>query len=294
MELQDVKDGLKTVDIRGRQGFPLADRRDHRGSAQRAHDHPGRRRGPRERGRPRRLRADGDARRHQLHGQARPRPRLPVADGPARGAAAARVHGAPERGAQPHGLHRLHRGARGHRHRHLRPRPRPHHRHGHRPHQGLHRHRLAGPRLPADRARGRRAGARGPYRGQRRPCASGRPLPGRRHLRDHERRRHHGAHARPRRLRPAPRAQDRHHRGPDRLPPAPRQDRQGGGEDDGRQRAWRQLRAARVRDRGGAGRAPGVRQGRPQRPGPRAGARACRQRADRPAGRRRRRARATR
>ena len=46
--------------------------------------------------------------------------------------------------------------------------------------------------------------------------------------------------------------------------------------------------AARVRDRGGAGRASGLRQGRPRRAGPRAGARARRQRADRPVGRRRR------
>ena len=141
---------------------------------------------------------------------------------PARRPAAARVHGAPERGAQPHGLHGVHRGARGHRHRHLRARPRAHHRHRHRPHQGLQRHRLARPRLPADRARGRRAGAGRAYRGQRRSRPARRPLPRRRHLRDHERRRHHGAHARPRRLRPAPRPQDRHHRGPDRLPPAPR------------------------------------------------------------------------
>ena len=80
--------------------------------------------------------ADGDARCHQLHGQARARPGLPVADPAARRPAAPRVHGAPERGAQPHGLHGFDRGARGHRHRHLRARPRPHHRHRHRPHQG--------------------------------------------------------------------------------------------------------------------------------------------------------------
>ena len=43
-----------------------------------------------------------------------------------------------------------------------------------------------------------------------------------------------------------------------------------------------------LRDRGGAGRAPGPRQGRPQRAGPGAGARACGQRADRPARHRRR------
>ena len=60
------------------------------------------------------------------------------------------------------------------------------------------------------------------------------------------------------------------------------------------QRAWRQLRSARVRDHGRAGRASGPRQGRPRRAGPGAGARACRQRADRPARRRRRGRRATR
>ena len=65
----------------------------------------------------------------------------------------------------------------------------------------------------------------------RRSRAPGRALPGRRHLRDHERRRHHGAHARSRRLRPAPRPQDRHHRGPDRLPPAARPHRQAHGVD---------------------------------------------------------------
>jgi 3,4-dihydroxy 2-butanone 4-phosphate synthase/GTP cyclohydrolase II len=39
-------------------------------------------------------------------------------------------------------------------------------------------------------------------------------------LRDHERRRHHGAARRPDRLRPASRPQDRYHLGPDRLPAA--------------------------------------------------------------------------
>ena len=63
---------------------------------------------------------------------------------------------------------------------------------------------------------------------------------------------------------------------------------------DGPQRARRQLRSARVRDRGRAGRASGLRQGRPRRAGPRAGARACRQCADRPAWASAPRARATR
>ena len=52
-----------------------------------------------------------------------------------------------------------------------------------------------GPRVPARRARGRRADPRRPYRSLRRSRAACRALSGRRHLRDHERRRHHGAHA---------------------------------------------------------------------------------------------------
>ncbi len=57
----------------------VADRGDHRRGAQRPHVHPGRRRGPRERGRPRHPGADGDARGDQFHGQVRPRPHLPRA-----------------------------------------------------------------------------------------------------------------------------------------------------------------------------------------------------------------------
>ena len=77
------------------------------------------------------------------------------------------------------------------------------------PTKGPERHRHARPRLPADGARRRRAGAHRPYRGRGRYRAARRPQPVGRHLRDHERRRHHGAPARPRRLRAAPRAQDR-------------------------------------------------------------------------------------
>ncbi len=53
---------------------------DHRGRPQRPHVHPRRPRGSRERGRPGDPGADGDARRDQLHGHARPRPDLPGAD----------------------------------------------------------------------------------------------------------------------------------------------------------------------------------------------------------------------
>ena len=87
-------------------------------------------------------------------------------------------------------------------------------------------HRDARPRLPAGGARRRHARAHRPHRGRGRPGAAGRPHPGRRDLRDHERRRHDGPSQRPHHLRPAPRPQDRHHRRPDRLSPALRFDRQ--------------------------------------------------------------------
>ena len=56
------------------------DRRDRRGRPRRPDVHPGRRRGPRERGRPRHPGPVLRRRRDQLHGQARPRPDLPGAD----------------------------------------------------------------------------------------------------------------------------------------------------------------------------------------------------------------------
>ncbi len=102
---------------------------------------------------------------------------------------------------------------------------------------------------------------------------------GGRHLRDHERRRHDGAHAGSRAVRAAPRPQDRHHRGSDRLSPEARPPREAGRADDGRKRVRRQLRSARLHHDGRAGRASGARQGRPLGAGPGAGARACGQRA---------------
>ena len=58
----------------------------------------------------------------------------------------------------------------------------------------------AGPHLPAEGQGRRRARAHRPDRGGGRPRAPRRPQPGRRDLRDHERRRHDGARARPRAL----------------------------------------------------------------------------------------------
>ena len=85
------------------------------------------------------------------------------------------------------------------------------------PRDGPRRHRLPRPRLPAGGARRRRAGPRRPHRGGGRHRPPRRPQPVRRDLRDHERRRLHGPPAGPRRLRPAPRPEARHHRRPDRA-----------------------------------------------------------------------------
>ena len=85
------------------------------------------------------------------------------------------------------------------------------------PNRGAHRHRHAGPRVPADRAARRRAGARRPYRSRRRRRAPGRPQSVGRDLRDHERRRHHGAPAGPAEVRQDARPQGRLDRRPDRL-----------------------------------------------------------------------------
>ncbi len=71
---------------------------------------------------------------------------------------------------------------------------------------------------PLRAKRGRRAGARRPHRGGRRPRAPGRAEPGRRDLRDHERGRRDGPGARPRRLLRGARAEDDHDRRPDRVP----------------------------------------------------------------------------
>ena len=63
--------------------------------------------------------------------------------------------------------------------------------------------RPAGPRVPAEGEGRRRARARRPDRGGGRPRAAGGADPGRRDLRDHERRRDDGARARPRGLLPS-------------------------------------------------------------------------------------------
>ena len=88
--------------------------------------------------------------------------------------------------------------------------------------------RHARPRLPAPRAQGRRARAHGPDRGLGRPRAPRRPHARRRHLRDHERRRHDGADAGPRAVRREARPPHPDDRGPHPVPPLHRAPRAAG------------------------------------------------------------------
>ena len=199
--------------------LPRLGRGTDRGGAQRPHVHPGRRRGPRERGRPRHPGAVRDAGRDQLHGPPRPRPDLPGDDAPARGAAGPAADEPVQRHAPPDRLHRLDRGAGRRHHRHLGARPRAHHRRGDQSGGGPRRHRHA--RAMFSRWwRARAARWCAPAIPRRRSTSRAWPASTRRRdLRDHERRRHHGAAAGPGRLRAAPQPEARHHRRPDRLPP---------------------------------------------------------------------------
>ncbi|CAA9345104.1 MAG: 3,4-dihydroxy-2-butanone 4-phosphate synthase / GTP cyclohydrolase II, partial [uncultured Gemmatimonadetes bacterium] len=181
----------------------------------------GRRRGPRERGRPRLCGHDGDARDHQLHGDARARPHLPGAHRRARG----RAGPAPDDRQQHRGPHhRLHRvGGRGaplrRDHRHQRVGPRQDHPGVHGPGERAVRPAAAGARLSPARAGGRRAAARGADGGVSGPGAARGAAAGRGDLRDHERGRHHGPSPRAGRVRGAAR-HEVHHRRADRGVPA--------------------------------------------------------------------------
>ena len=163
----------------------------------------------------------------------RPRADLPGADpGPLR-RARARPDGGQERVAVRDALHRLDRGARGRHDRHLAP------------HDRAHTIQVAIDPRDAARATSSSRGhvfplkakpggvleRTGPDRGGGRPRPAGRPDPGRRDLRDHERRRDDGARPRPDPLLRAPRAEDDHRRRPDRLPPQARQARRARGRD---------------------------------------------------------------
>ena len=238
----------------------------HRGGPQGPDVHPGRRRGPRERGRPRHPGADGDARGDQLHGQACARPDLPGADPRAGRAARPAADGAATtaRATRPPSPSRSRRA------------------------------RASPPASPPPTARApsrsrsiRRAGRRtssrpatsfrwwrataacwcAPAIPRRRSISRGcRASPGRRDLRDHERRRHDGPPQRPDRLRPAPRPQDRHHRRPDRLSPALRFDRAAAEREHVRQHLRRRLPLRRLCEQGDDGPAHRPGEGRLRRP----------------------------
>ena len=215
---------------------------------------------------------DGNARGHQLHGALRPRADLPRARQRPGARPRPRADAQAQRVPPRYGVHRLHRGARGDHHRHLRLGPVAHHRGRHRPPLRAGRPDLAGSRLPPRRTRRRRAGADRAHRGERGPRPARRPQPVRRDLRDHERRRDHGADAGPRGLLPAPQRQDRDHRGPDRLPAAARQHHPQGAGDHAHLPPRRRIPHVRLRRHGAEGRAHRAGEGR--RVGQRAGARA--------------------
>ena len=168
---------------------------------------------------------------HQLHGQGGARDDLPRADRRALRRAGAGPHGGQERGPAQDRLHADDRRPRRRHHRHLRRRPGSHD-----PGRDRARDGRPGPRprrapAAAEGQAGRRARARRPHRGVGRPRAARRPVPGRRHLRGHERRRDDGPCRRPRRVLAPARAQDGHGRRPDRLPAPARQARRARGRD---------------------------------------------------------------
>ena len=189
-------------DERRARGPPVRDDRGgDRGDPRGADGRRLRRRGPRERGRPRDGGAVRDAGGDQLHGQGGARLHLPGAD--RRALRAARP--GPDDGARTSRRCR----------RRSRSRSRPAtgvttgvsaHDRAHTiqvavdPLSGPARPRPARPRQPAQGQAGRRARAHRPHRGERRSGAPGGPLPGRGDLRGHERRRLDGARPRPRRL----------------------------------------------------------------------------------------------
>ena len=159
----------------------------------------------------------------QLHGQGGARADLPVAHPRALRRARARPDGGQERVGVRDRVHDLDRGSVGRQHGHLGRRPRPHDPGRDRSQDQPARARPARPRVSFEGQAGRGAGARRSDRGGGRPRPARRPDPGRGDLRDHERRRHDGASARPRAVLRAPRPQDGHGRGSGRLPPPARE-----------------------------------------------------------------------
>jgi hypothetical protein len=114
-------------DPTARPGRPARDRpRAARRAARRPPDHRRRRRGPRERGRPRLRRRARHPRAAGVHDPPHRRHRLPRHARRSRRSPRAAADGRAQHVAARDGLHRLDRGRRGHQHRHLGRRPRPH------------------------------------------------------------------------------------------------------------------------------------------------------------------------
>ncbi len=178
------------------------------GDPRRPHDRGHRRRRPRKRRRPHHGGREDHARSHQLHGQVRARSGLPRHD---RGAAGLSSPG-PDVGGEHlqlrHRLHRIHRRQGRRHHRHLGVRSRRNHSRRHRSLHPAQRSGASRTRLSAARAQRRRAGSRRTDRSLGRSRAAGRHGSGGRDLRDHERRRHHGARAAAHRVLPPARPED--------------------------------------------------------------------------------------
>ena len=119
-----------------------------------------------------------------------------------------------------HRVLREHRGQAARQHRHLGSRPRGDRACGDRFEDEAVRPGAARSHVSAARARRRRARARRPDGGRSRSRAHRRALSGGRHLRNHERGRHHGAGARTDEVREEARSADDHHCGPDPVPHA--------------------------------------------------------------------------
>ena len=139
--------------------------------------------------------------------------------GAARGARDSADGGAEHR-ALRYGLLRVDRGQGRHEHRNLGERPRGDGAGGHRSDDTARRSRAARPHVSVAGAQRRRARARRSDRSRGRSLAHRRTVSRRRHLRNHERRRHDGAGAGADEVRQAAQAADDHHRRPDSVPDA--------------------------------------------------------------------------
>ena len=147
-----------------------------------------------------------DGREDQFPGDPRPRAHLHADHRRARRAPQSRADGGAEPLGPRHELHGLDRSGERRGHRHLGEGSRAHDSRGGRARCEAVGHRAAGTRVSAHRATGRCAGSRRAHRSMLRSRGVGGTHSGGRAVRNHERRRHHGASSRSHRLRAAPRS----------------------------------------------------------------------------------------